>query len=152
MSTTSVQPYRGSYLMPSFERATVGDAMHPGIISVDPATSTVEVARTMATHHVHCVVVMGIAHDRAGEALVWGIVTDGDLIERGLGSSAGTTARELANTPVVSVRPSTSLAEARELMISNNLSHIVVVEADTLRPIGVLSTLDLAGVLAWGEA
>lgn len=152
MSTTAVQPYRGSYLMPSFDRATVGDAMHPGIVSVEPATTTVEVARIMATHHVHCVVVMGIAHDRANESLVWGIVTDGDLIKRGLGSTAGTTAGELANTPVVSVKPSMSLVEARELMIGNNVSHIVVIEPETLRPIGVLSTLDLAGVLAWGEA
>jgi hypothetical protein len=37
-------------------------------------------------------------------------------------------------------------------MVRNGVSHVVVVDdAERQRPIGVLSTLDLAGVLAWGE-
>ena len=33
MSTTELMPYHGSYLMPSFEHARVGDAMHPGALA-----------------------------------------------------------------------------------------------------------------------
>ncbi len=151
MSTTAVQPYRGSYLMPSFRIATVADAMHPGIMAVDPDTSAIEVARIMATHHVHCVVVMGIAHSSTHEPSVWGIVSDIDLLERGVGPDAETTARGLANTPIITVEPTMPLSRARELMLSHRLSHLIVEEPETHRPIGVLSTLDLAGVLAWGE-
>jgi CBS domain-containing protein len=151
VSTTAVQPYRFDYLMPPFEHATVADAMHPGIISVAPDTSVIEVARIMSAHRVHCVVVLGLSQDRSGESLVWGIVTDWDLIERGIGADAGATAGELANTPVLSVKPAMPLADARELMLSNDLTHVIVIHPVTLRPFAVLSTLDLAAVLGWGE-
>ena len=79
--------------MPSIEHATVGDAMHPGILSCDGDATSTEVARMMATHHVHCVAVMGLEaealsgdHHRAPR--VWGIISDFDLI--GAGISGGT--------------------------------------------------------------
>ncbi len=37
-------------------------------------------------------------------------------------------------------------------MVRNRVSHLVVTDAEAGRPIGILSTLDVAGVLAWGEA
>ena len=45
-----------------------------------------------------------------------------------------------------------ALREAGELMFTHNVSHLVVIEPETQRPIGILSTADVAGVLAWGEA
>ena len=35
-------------------------------------------------------------------------------------------------------------------MLEHGTSHAVVVEPRTGRPIGVLSTLDIAGILGWG--
>ena len=58
--TGALQPYRGSYLMPAFERATVVDVMRPGVMSCAPDSPLVSVAQTMATHHVHSVVVGGM--------------------------------------------------------------------------------------------
>jgi CBS domain-containing protein len=43
------------------------------------------------------------------------------------------------------------LREAAQLMLRHGVGHLVVIHPETLRPIGVLSTLDIAGVLAWGE-
>jgi CBS domain-containing protein len=151
MPGTVVQPYRGSYLMPSLEYATVSDAAHPGIISCDPEASLTEVARLMATHHVHCVAVIGTVHDDARESLVWGIVSDLDLLEKGLGAGAEATARSLVGQTVVSVEPSMPLADAAELMHKRRVSHLVVTEAQSKRPVGILSTLDIAGILAWGQ-
>ena len=65
MSDTSSVPSHGSYLLPHFDHATVGDAMHPGILSCDAEATLTEVARMMSTHHVHCIVVEGI---RSGAA------------------------------------------------------------------------------------
>jgi hypothetical protein len=37
-------------------------------------------------------------------------------------------------------------------MLTNSATHIVVVvDPEMQRPIGILSTLDIAGVLAWGR-
>jgi CBS domain-containing protein len=63
-----------------------------------------------------------------------------------------TIARDLAQQPVISVAPTTPLAVAGELMVHHRVSHLVVIDEDRLVPIGIVSTLDLAGVLAWGEA
>jgi CBS domain-containing protein len=145
------QPYHGSSLMPSIEHATVGDAMHPGILSCDRDATSTEVARMMATHHVHCIAVMGLSDDREPQPIVWGIVSDLDLIEAGVGGALEQTAAALAQQPIISVNPSTPIREAGQLMLTHGAAHLVVVDANSQRPIGILSTLDIAGILAWGE-
>jgi CBS domain-containing protein len=152
MSVTTTLPYRGSYLMPSLEHATVSDAMHPGILTCGPEVSLTEIARMMATHHVHCILAMGTVHDAPVESLAWGIVTDLDLVRAGIRSGAEPTARELARQPVVTVEPTMPLREAAEAMLANSVSHVVVVQPASQRPVGVLSTADIAGLIAWGEA
>jgi CBS domain-containing protein len=150
MFADNVQPFH-SYLMPSLDRSTVSDAAHPGVISCDPDTSMIDVARLMATHRVHCVAVLAPAHDRSGEPVVWGIISDLDLLQAGLGKGEAATARDLAGQSVISVEPTMPLTDAAELMASRRVHHMVVVEPETLRPTGILSTLDIAGALAWGE-
>lgn len=152
MPDTAIQPYHGSYLMPSLEHATVADAMHPGILTCQPDDSLTDVARMMATHHVHCVAVVHPPQDRSGDAYVWGIVSDLDLIRFGLGDGGTLTAGEAAQQSTISVKPTMPLREAAELMLRHDATHLVVVHPETLRPLGVLSTLDVTGILAWGEA
>ena len=151
MPETAIQTYRGSYLMPSLEHATVSDAMHPGILSCEPDAPATEVARLMAAHHVHCVAVVGISHEKP-ECFVWGIISDLDLVAAGISDEREPTARDLAGQPVITVRPSMPLRVAGEAMLRNGVSHLVVTDTEAGRPIGILSTLDVAGVLAWGEA
>jgi CBS domain-containing protein len=150
MSTTT-PPIHGSYLMPSLPHATVADAMHPGILSCPPDAPLTEVARMMASHHVHSVAVMGISHAH-GEKLVWGIISDLDLLRAGVRGGGDDTATTMAVQPVVTVEPTTPLREAGELMLAHDLTHVVVVDPEVGRPMAILSTLDIAGVLAWGEA
>jgi len=152
MSDTSVQALRGSYLMPPLSRATVGDAMHLGIISCDAETSLAEIARLMAIHHVHCIAVMAPSHGVDGGDLVWGLLTDLGLIRAGLRlGSDQSAARALANEPVMSIRPTMPLRQAAEKMLEHGVNHMIVIDPETRRPIGVLSTLDIVRVLAWGE-
>ena len=150
MPDSTIRSNRGSYLMPSLEHATVADAMHPGIVSCDPDATLTDAARMMATHHVHCLAVIGISHQGA-ELGVWGILSDLDMLRAGVGGSDDRTASALAQEPVFSVTPATPLREAGELMLTHGVSHLVVIEPESERPIGILSTLDIAGVLAWGE-
>lgn len=152
MLTTTIQRYHGSYLVPSLEHATVADAMHPGIVSCETDSTVREVARIMATYHVHCVTIMHPPHDQSDAPYLWGIVSDLDLMRASISPGGEVTAGDLAQQPVISVKPTTMLRDAAELMEKHKTSHVVVIHLETLRPIGVLSTLDVAGVIAWGEA
>ena len=151
MSTTTLQPFHGSYLMPTLEHARVSDVMHPGILSCDPNAPLTEVARLMSTHHVHCIAVMGVTGN-SGEKLVWNVISDLDLLRAGLNTDGGEpTAAQIASTPIVTVTTGTRLREAGELMLDRGVSHLIVIDPEGERPIGVLSTLDIAGTFAWGE-
>ena len=137
--------------MPSLEHATVSDAMHPGILACEPDASLTEVAQTMATHHVHCVAVVGISHEEP-PCGVWSVISDLDLVRAGVADAEPLNARAIAQQPLVTVETSMPLRKAGELMLAHKVSHLVVIEPGTQRPIGILSTADIAGVLAWGEA
>ncbi len=148
---SSAEPAHGSYLLPHFDHATVADAMHPGILSCDAEATLTEVTRMMSTHHVHCIVVRRDAGGHQDESLAWGIVSDFDVLRAGMRQAAEDTAETLALQPVISVETSMALRDAAELMLSNAASHVVAINPETRRPVGILSTLDVAGVLAWGE-
>jgi CBS domain-containing protein len=151
MSATTEEPQRGSYLTPSLMHATVAEAMHPGIMACDPDASLTQVARIMATHHVHCVAVMGISHND-GESLAWGVISDLDLVRAAVTQAAEQTAAAIAQSPIVTVSPATPLREAAHMMLAHHTRHVLVIDPSRQRPLGMLSTLDMAGILAWGEA
>jgi CBS domain-containing protein len=149
--TTRIQPYRGSYLTPSFANATVADAMRTGVMSCPPDVEAGVVARMMATNHIHSVVVEGVHLDPVrGEQLKWGVVSDMDLLRAARAGIEELTAGEIAITDAVTVEPTLPLDEAARLMDEHETAHLIVV--DRGRPVGILSTLDVAGVLAWGRA
>ena len=83
---------------------------------------------------------------------VWSVISDLDLVRAGIHGSEAQTARAIAQQPLITVEPSVPLREAGELMLRHEITHLVVVEPGTQRPIGIVSTADIAGVLAWGEA
>jgi CBS domain-containing protein len=148
--TTPIQPYQGSYLMPAFENASVADAMRPGVMSCPPDVPAISIARMMATRHIHAVVIERVQVDAVhGEHPVWGIVSDLDLARAACAGAEDLTAGELAAEPVT-IEPTASLVEAARMMDEQATAHLIVVE--DLRPVGMLSTLDIAGALAWGHA
>ena len=125
----------------------VGEVMHAGVITCDRDATLADVARTMATERVHCVVV----ESGSGEAgPLWGIVSDLDLVAaasvRGLEDQ---TAGGSAASPLVIVSAAETLERAAQLMTEHGTSHLVVVDEDRAsNPVGVLSTLDIAAVLS----
>lgn len=143
----ATNPPSGSYRAPRLTQATVGDAMRMGVLTCPRSASLGEVARTMTVSHVHCVVV----DDLDGEDRPWGIVSDLDLVVAALAGAGEQTAGESAATEVRSVRRSDPLEDAARAMTEHELHHLIVVD-DGGRPVGVLSTLDVAGTIAWGEA
>jgi CBS domain-containing protein len=130
----------------------VAEAMHVGVLTCQLDAPLLEVARTMAEHRVHCVVACderGL--DEAGS--LWGVVSDLDLVAAASARAMGTgTAGQTAVTPVVTVAADESLDRAAQLMTEHAVTHLVVVDARGKRPVGVLSTLDVARVLARGTS
>ena len=124
--------------------------MRAGIISCGPETDLATVARMMATNHVHAVVVSGTELTaRGGEHLTWGIVTALDLVAAALAGVEAPEAGAIASTEIVTVDVQEPLERAAQLMVEHQLTHLLVVAR--ARPVGILSTLDVAGCLAWGE-
>jgi CBS domain-containing protein len=141
----------GSQRTPAFEKAQVSDFMRAGVLSCSPDTPLQTVARMMATHHVHCIAVT--PSDQPGDppGPPWGIVSDLDLAEAAA-ESESLTAGEVCATEVVTVEPSERLERAAELMAEHETAHLVVVDPSLRIPIGVISTLDVAGAIARGRA
>ena len=114
--------------------------MHRGVITCSPGSSGVTVARIMAAHHIHSVVVPGSGS--------FCIITDADLaaaLHDGVLST--TTATEIAKVSLVVV-PSDALQGAAERMHEHGTTHAVVVEPRSGELIGILSVLDIANALA----
>ena len=103
------------------------------------------VARTMAEQSIHCVIVAGIARrDHSGERLGWGIVSDLDLMAALDPDTGAVSVGEIAGTEIVTSSPRDPLALAARLMAAHQTAHLVVVSPETGRPVGMLSTLDVA--------
>ena len=134
---------------PALTGLRVIDAMHPGLVSCSPSTPLQTVARMMATYRVHAVLVTSHGEEALAGGGPWGIVSDADLLRAASGHDiAQTTARDAAFTPAQPIASSDALGVAAELMAERDASHLVVVEQHSGRPIGVLSTLDVARALA----
>ena len=134
-------------------RTRVRDAMQLGLFHCEPDDDVAAVARTMAEQSIHSVVVAGIVRrDHAGDRLAWGIVSDLDLMRAMRPGSEEATAAEVAGTEIVTIAPYESLAQAVQLMDEHETAHLVVVSPDTGRPVGILSTLDIARWAADGLA
>jgi CBS domain-containing protein len=123
--------------------------MHAGFVTCAADTPLRDVARMMAEHRIHCVAVPDI---EGTETLAWGIVSDLDIVgAAAAGSVEGRTAADVAASEALAISDDDMLDRAVRLMSEHEVAHLVVVGAATGRPVGVLSTLDVARLLAWDE-
>lgn len=119
--------------------------MHWGVVSCPADASLDIVAALMSAERIHCVVVV---HD-SDSGMLWGVVSDLDLVAAAsVRPLAEQRAGGTAMRPAVTIAPSASLDIAARLMTKAGVSHLVVVDPVERRPVGILSTLDLAGALA----
>jgi CBS domain-containing protein len=126
----------------------VADAMTTGVISCPPETSLRTVARLMALRHVHAVYVFDYGSEDDETVELWGLVSDLDLVAAAQGDIDRRTARDTSVTPLVSVRSDDLLDRAAQLMAEYGVSHLAVLDPVNKRPVGVLSTLDIARIVA----
>jgi CBS domain-containing protein len=117
------------------ERTAVSDVMHRGVISCAADAPALAVARIMAAHRIHCVVVT-----RKADAP--GVVTDAELSAAFYDGVIELRSADDLAEPAPLLRPSDTLAYALDRMHESCSTHAVVV-SPMLRPLGVLSVLDI---------
>jgi CBS domain-containing protein len=143
MAHAPAQPY------PALGHLRVVDAMHPGLITCSLDIPLRTVARMMATYRVHAILVTAHGEEELAGGSLWGVISDTDLLRAAqAGDLDERSARTIAATPILTVDASEDLVHAARLMVEHKVSHLLVVEPQSTRPIGVLSTLDIARALA----
>jgi CBS domain-containing protein len=143
MTTAFVPSHRNRPL----HELRVTDVMHPGMVSCPPDASLSTVARLMVTYRVHAIFIHAHGDDLAqGES--WAVVTDADLVRAAFVGDLETTAASIAAAPVLAVSTAEPLEHAMQLMTEHEVAHVVVLEGRSGRPVGVVSTLDIARAVA----
>lgn len=132
----------------------VCDVMTREVVVARPATTFRELVRMIEDHHLHALPVV----DELGRVI--GMVTEGDLLireelteghvrtplqRRGRARLTGTTAGEIMSSPVMTISPSQTLAQAARLFRRRHIGRMPVVEDDG-RLIGVVTRMDLLTV------
>jgi CBS domain-containing protein len=135
----------------AFDTGTVGDAMSHGLISCSPETPLRVVARMMATYGVHAIFVFEYAEGSDDRPQPWAVVSDLDLVAATRLDLDTLTAGATAVTPLVSVAADSPIGEAGSLMAQYGIAHLAVTAPSSHRPIGVISTLDIARAIAAGH-
>lgn len=131
---------------PPLAHVRVSDVMHTGVLSTDPTTPLSVVARLMADQRVHAVAVADPDHVRRP----FGFVTVAEVIAAVAAGIDDETAGQAAATEVVTVPDSERLDAAAQLMAEHGIDHLIVVDATTGHPAGILSGLDIAAAYAGG--
>ena len=120
----------------------VADCMHHGILSCPADAPLAEVAAIIAGRGVHAVVV---TDDDRGRPV--GVVSDLDVVAAAADGS-DLTASQIAATEPLAVSSDESLQRAAQVMAEHRVAHLIVVDAASGYPVGVLAASDIAAVSA----
>jgi CBS domain-containing protein len=131
------------------QTGTVADAMSKGVISCAPETPLRTVARMMAMYDVHAIFVFDNGGGDGQTPRLWAVVSDLDLVAATPLDLDALTAGQTAVTPLVSISANRPIGEAGGLMSTYGIAHLAVTDSEG-RPVGVISTLDIARAVAGG--
>jgi CBS domain-containing protein len=116
---------------------TVADVMTPAPTNVSASDTIEAAARAMASGDVGALIV-------ESESRIVGIITDRDIVVRGLAEGRGldATVGEIASDQLVTVGPGDPVATAVEVMRDAAVRRVPVMDGDTA--VGIVSIGDLA--------
>lgn len=129
---------------------TVSDAMTRGLVTVRANACLLEAAQLMDAHRVHGLPVV----DATGAVV--GVLSQTDLlrarvVEHLWTNLKGLAVRHVMTAPAITIPLSADLDDAALLMEQRRVHRLVVVAADGVTPVGVLSVSDLVHVMAGPE-
>jgi CBS domain-containing protein len=115
----------------------VGEIMHSDVKTASASDSFADVAKMMRSNGISSVVVLD------GKKLQ-GIVTERDivnLVAEGGDPNTTTVERGMTRLDLITVDPKTELSQAAELMVSNNIRHLPIVDGGNV--VGIVSIRDM---------
>jgi CBS domain-containing protein len=117
----------------------ISDILKKKLESVEDTTSIQEVAKKMKDRDISSLVVV----DTKGKPV--GIVTERDIITKVCINDVPTStviSKEIMSTPLITIKGSSSTSTAAEMMIKNDVRHLLVID-NRNKPIGIITPLDL---------
>ena len=120
---------------------TVSDMMTKKLETIEESSSIQDAAKRMRDTNVSSLVVV----DSEGKPR--GIVTERDIIRKACVNDVSTskvTNKEIMSPKLITIAPDSSASTAVDIMLRNNIRHLLVVDKDnTEKPIGMITPLDL---------
>jgi len=120
---------------------SVSDMMTKKLQLIEATASVQETAKKMRDTNVSSLLIV----DNEGKPL--GLVTERDLARKVCINDVYTskiTNKEIMSSPIITINSKSSASEAIDLMLRNNIRHLIVVdESHTNRPVGMITPLDL---------
>src|ERR671916_1678381 len=126
-----------------FMQNAVKEIMSTKLETIDVTSNAQEAAKKMNDKRISSVLV--VDRDNKSEEPI-GIVTERDLVIRVC--AAGTSSkdvgiREIMSSPIVTVEPNATVETAADLMLSNKVRHLLVINEQTRKPVGIIAPSDL---------
>lgn len=121
----------------------VREIMSKNLETIDVTENAQDAAKKMNDKRISSVLVVDRAKENKEPI---GIVTERDLVIRvcaaGM-SSKEVDVREIMSSPIVTVEPQATVETAADLMLSNKVRHLLVIDEQTKKPIGIIAPTDL---------
>jgi CBS domain-containing protein len=121
----------------------IKEIMSTRLEMIDLKQNAQEAAKRMNDKRISSVLIVD-RQNKAEEPI--GIVTERDLVKRvcALGiSSKEVSVREIMSSPIATVEPEATVETAADLMLANKVRHLLVVDGQTGRPVGIIAPSDL---------
>jgi CBS domain-containing protein len=126
-----------------FMQDAVKEIMSRHLETIDVTENAQEAAKRMNGKRISSVLVVD-RHKKSEEPI--GIVTERDLVKRVC--AAGISSKEIGvgeimSSPIATIEPEATVETAADLMLSNKVRHLLVVDEQTRKPVGIIAPTDL---------
>ncbi len=119
---------------------TIINILRKKLESIEETTNIQEAAKKMKDKNVSSLVVV----DMRGKPM--GLVTERDLVRKVCINDvrfSTVTSKEIMSFPLITIEASSSPSAAADMMLKNNVRHLLVVDEGSLnKPIGIITPLD----------
>ena len=117
--------------------------MRKSLVTIEESSSVQESARKMKDKNVSSLII--VDENRKPK----GLITERDLVRRVCIHDVSTskiTNKEIISSPLITIESKSSPSEAVDIMLQNNVRHLIVVDNGSLedvnKPIGIITPLD----------
>jgi CBS domain-containing protein len=131
-------------IIDTFMQNAVSEIMSRHLETIDVQENAQEAAKKMNHKRISSVLVVDRDEKKREEPI--GIVTEKDLVNHVCApgrSSKEVSIREIMSSPIATIESEATVETAADLMLSNRVRHLLVVDEQTGKPVGIIAPSDL---------